>query len=82
MTNLTLPTTNVVKMARLGAALTLASIVLWIAVGVIRAAASNTDGFLMVFLTLILATAFIAAAVASLLAGAALAHSITQKFRR
>jgi len=82
MTNLTLPITNVVKMARLGAALTIASIILWIGVGLLRAVASNTDGFLMVFLTLILATVFIAASSASLLASTAFAHSIIQKFRR
>jgi VIT1/CCC1 family predicted Fe2+/Mn2+ transporter len=82
MTNLTLPTTNVVKMARLGAALTLASVILWVAVALLHAAAASASGFLMVTLTLALAAVFIVTAMVTLLAVSALAHSLVQKFRR
>lgn len=82
MTNLTLPTTNVVKMARLGAALTLASIILWVVVGLLHAAAAAVTGFLMVTLTVALAAVFIITAMVSLLAVVALLHALAQKFRR
>jgi hypothetical protein len=81
MTNLTLPTTNVIKMARLGAALTLASVILWVVIALLHAAAAAASGFLMVTLTVAFAAVFIVTAMVTLLAVSALAHSLVQKFR-